>query len=66
MITDFNFGDFFAVFVPQYVGGALGSNASAFNQQKLCALFGRDADAVSFSENALNFANYMQTLMTKR
>ena len=62
-IASFNFDDFFKIFLPQYVGSVLGS-ISNFHQQKLCVQFGNDCDAVSFKENSINFANYMQTLMT--
>ena len=64
-IASFNFRDFFTVFLPQYVAQMFGHSASSFHQQKLCAQFAQEADAVSFSENALNFANYMQTLMAQ-
>ena len=62
-IASFNFDDFFKIFLPQYVSSVLGS-ISNFHQQKLCVQFGNDCDAVSFKENSINFANYMQTLMT--
>ena len=63
-IASFNFDDFFRIFLPQYVGNVLGTSISNINQQKFCVQFGNDCDAVSFKENSINFANYMQTLMT--
>ena len=61
-IASFNFRDFFNIFVPQYVHNTLGESVSSFHKSKLVKQFANEADAVSFSENAFNFANYLNTL----